>query len=434
MKAIEYLLSSLLASEDDSVAISTIFDLIKESDVPAGYKDLFICIKKTWKEYGLIEPVAVFMIIGGYSKDYNKVKRLRLQLNTLFGLVVTNAFWKHYLQLTLIDIKADKTSMLVRKNAAIKPQMVDAQIAEIKKEINEISEQYQLIKRRSIMDSCTDFLANLDDLKINKNKNRILVGLDFERFTRGFHPSDYIILAARPKMGKSAVANAIVVRALRQGKRVMLVNNEMDEMLVMNRLIANLAEVKIDKIQEPENLTDEEMEIVSKAADKLSNLPLNLYCLKFKNASDIKAEALRLKDEGTPVDLIVIDYLQLLFPTDMPKTASKYEQVSTLSWEIKMLANDLKTPVLAISQLNRALEQRSDKRPVPADLRDSGALEQDATAVMFLYRDECYNKDTDDVGIGELNVAINRNGKSGMVKMFMDFDFMDVKNLDFPSC
>jgi replicative DNA helicase len=170
------------------------------------------------------------------------------------------------------------------------------------------------------------------------------------------------------------------------------------------------------------------MERVTQAADVLRQMKLNLYCLTMRTPRDIDTEARRLRDAGTPVDIIVVDYLQLLQASDPGRRKYIYDNVSTVSWELKMIANDMKVPLLVLSQLNRQLEQRTNKRPIPADLRDSGSLEQDATAVMFLYRDEAYNPDSADVGIGEINVSLNRNGKTGVSKFVLDFDHMSIFN------
>jgi replicative DNA helicase len=231
-------------------------------------------------------------------------------------------------------------------------------------------------------------------------------------------------------MGKSAFANALIVKALAQGKRVMLVNNEMDENSCISRLISNIGGVSCAALQEPEKMTEQQISSVMNASDVLRSYKLNLYCMRFKTPQEILTEAARLNEIGQPIDWLVIDYLQLLQASDKERRKSRYDEVSYISWELKMAANDLKIPVLALSQLNRQLEQRSNKRPIPADLRESGSLEQDATAVMFIYRDEVYNPDSDDVGIAEINVSINSNGKSGVSLLAMDFDRMDIHNID----
>jgi len=242
---------------------------------------------------------------------------------------------------------------------------------------------------------------------------------------------DYVILAGRPKMGKSAFANTIIAKAIQDGKRAMVVNQEMDETAVVNRLMANLYNIEIGLLSEPETMSEYQAKQVMECVECFRNLPLELYCFDLKTPLEIETEAKRLSDAGRPVDFIVLDYLQLFRTGEKHK--SLYEEISNLSWQIKMLAANLRVPVLALSQVNRKCEERPNKRPLPADLRESGSLEQDATAVMFIYRDEAYHENTQEPGIAEINVAINRNGKTGMDKYFVDFDHMRISNLELRS-
>jgi len=430
MSAFAYLMSSIINAEAEAVPINTVFDMVPADDAPAMYRPLYTILRQVWANYRIIEPVAVFARIKQIDVDTTR-KEAEAQFRELFSLVASHELWEHYLRLSLMDIKTAKAEQLGRSIDTSDPKEIDRVLADIRSQVNEIASKYEMQKRRDFPEVMQDYLKQLDKIVTHGSPDTIRTGFDWERYIKGFRPGDYIILAARPKMGKSAVANAIAVRALKQGKRVMYVNNEMDEISVTNRLIANVGKINCELLQEPEHMSENTLAGVMQAAEVLQAMPLNLYCMKFRTPREIETEAKRLKEIGQDIDLLIVDYLQLLSASDENRRKSRYDEVSYLSWEMKMLANDLKIPVLVLSQLSRKLEDRTNKRPIPADLRDSGSLEQDATAVMFLYRDEVYNPESDDVGIGEINVSINRNGKSGITRYGMDFDHMDIHNLDY---
>jgi replicative DNA helicase len=427
MSAMKYLLANLIASGTDSVAINTIFKYVPVADMLPDYRELYVALREVWDRHGIIEPQALFELLAVQHPNEGHRNRIMCQFQELFGAVVGNATWRHYLITSMSQIRAARLITLAKRTQAADPTRPDVTIDMIKGELAAI-ENIRIDPARDIGVLCDEYFGQMNEIATNGQPSRIMTGFGWEEYVTGFRPGDYILLAARPKMGKSAVANAVVARALEQGKRVMLVNNEMDETSVLNRLVANIGGVKCSTLQSPERMSDEQMERVTQATDVLRQMKLNLYCLTMRTPRDIDTEARRLRDAGTPVDIIVIDYLQLLQASDPGRRKYIYDNVTTVSWELKMLANDMKVPLLVLSQLNRQLEQRTNKRPIPADLRDSGSLEQDATAVMFLYRDEAYNPDTADVGICEINVSLNRNGKTGVTKFVIDFDHMNILN------
>ena len=433
MKSIPYLLSSLLAAENDAVIINTIFDLITPQDIGKEYGALYSCMIETWKRHNLIEPIALHIeITAKYTSDSHRTKLIK-QLNDIWGLVCQPNFWKHYLSLALAEIKLNKLKVLGSGLADNEqsPKQVDDLLLTCKSEINLIESKYNLKQERGLTAITSDYVSCMDKQMSGGYADRIKTGLYYEKYITGFRPGDFVILAGRPKMGKSALANSIIAKVLQTGKRVMLINNEMDETSVINRLVANLYGIDIAMLSEPERMTEYQATQVLDVMECFRNLPLELYCFDMKTPLEIETEAKRLADSGRKVDFIVADYLQLFRTGEKHK--SLYEEVSSLSWQFKMLAANLKVPVLALSQVNRKCEERPNKRPLPADLRESGSLEQDATAVMFIYRDEVYNENTQEPGIAEINVAINRNGKTGMDKYFVDFDHMRISNLELRS-
>ncbi|HCI55858.1 MAG TPA: hypothetical protein DFI01_08030 [Bacteroidales bacterium] len=405
----EYLIASLINSEKDELAINTIFSIIQTKDVPEKYRALYQVIQEVWGNYGVIEPLTIFDTIREKYPYESFQNTLIKQCNTFWNLVVTNAFWKHYLSLVIVDIKKTKLKQIGTKVNQIKN--VNETIKAIKQEIDNIETRYRPDKTKDISEICSEYMKNIEDILNGKNIKALKTGLKFENCFHGYHPGDYFIFAARPKMGKTALILNVAVSLLQQGKSVMFISNEMDETAIMNRIVSIISGVSLSTIYDG-MFTDSELKSITKAIDEIEKMKLHLYCLKFQNVGQIRTEAKSINLTGN-LDMIIIDYLQLFQATDYNRRKSRYDEVSAISWETKMLANELKVPVIAVSQLNRELEKRMNKRPMPSDLRDSGSLEQDASAVVFIYRDEIYNQESKYKGLGEINVAINRNGTTG---------------------
>ena len=430
MKSIPYLISTLINSQNNEKVINIIFSLIKSDDIPSAYQALYKILEICWRKYNLIEPVSIFMEIENkYEKEADK-KKLMKQFYELWDLVVSDAFWEHYLSLSLTEIKINKAKIVGYELSDLtNPININTMLIESKRMIEDIMNQYTMDNGRSLENIINEYINSIDQKISGNDKDTITTGLSFEKHINGFHPGDFIILAGRPKMGKSAIANTIAVNALKRGKRVMLVNNEMDEKSIVNRLIANLYNIDINILQNPKRMDKDNLKYLIRSVDDFKrNYPLELYSMNIKTPGQLFIEFNKLADRDSRPDFIIMDYLQLFRVEG--KFNSRYDMVSELSWQVKMLASDLKVPILALSQVNRKCEERKDKRPVPSDLRESGNLEQDATAVMFVYRDEEYNDNTKEPGIAEINVAINRNGTKGIQKYYMDFPHMRLSNLD----
>jgi len=430
MKSIPYLISTLINSQNNEKVINIIFSLVKSDDIPVSYQSLYKIIEICWRKYNLIEPVSIFMEIENkYEKESDK-KKLMKQFYKLWDLVLSDSFWEHYLSLSLAEIKINKAKIVGSALSDLpNPININTMLIESKRMIEDIMNQYTMDSGRSLEDIINDYIDGIDQKISGNDKDTITTGLSFEKHINGFHPGDFIILAGRPKMGKSAIANTIAVNALKRGKRVMLVNNEMDEQSIVNRLIANLYNIDINILQNPKRMDKDNLKYLIRSVDDFrQNYPLELYSMNIKTPGQLFIEFNKLADRDRRPDFIIMDYLQLFRVEG--KFNSRYDMVSELSWQVKMLASDLKVPILALSQVNRKCEERKDKRPVPSDLRESGNLEQDATAVMFVYRDEEYNDNTKEPGIAEINVAINRNGTKGTQKYYMDFPHMRLSNLD----
>jgi replicative DNA helicase len=245
---------------------------------------------------------------------------------------------------------------------------------------------------------------------------------DLDTITGGFQPGNLIILAARPSMGKSSLmANFCENAALEGTKAVALFSLEMSESELAQRFIASQASIKGDDLRKG-NVPASRWPKILQASARLANSPLYIDDSSDLSVLDVRAKARRLAQQHADgLGLIVIDYLQLMRAGG--SVENRVEQISQISRGLKTLARELDVPVIALSQLNRGVEQRTEKRPVLSDLRESGAIEQDADLVMFIYRDEYYDPDSEDEGIAEVLIQKHRNGGLGTVKLTFQKEF-----------
>jgi replicative DNA helicase len=247
---------------------------------------------------------------------------------------------------------------------------------------------------------------------------------DIDSITGGFQPGNLVVIAARPAMGKSSlVCNIAENVALKHQKPVALFSLEMSEMELAHRFIASQARISGDRLRKGKVASKDWPKVVN-ACNRLEEAPLWIDDSSDLGLLDLRAKARRLhaQEKGRGHDglgLIIVDYLQLMRTDD--RRANRVEQVAQFSRGLKILARELDVPVIGISQLSRAPEQRPDKRPILSDLRESGAIEQDADLVGFLYRDDYYNPESEEPGIAELIFAKHRNGPIGTVRLvFLD--------------
>jgi replicative DNA helicase len=244
---------------------------------------------------------------------------------------------------------------------------------------------------------------------------------DLDRLTTGFHKSDLIILAARPAMGKTALAlNAIWHASGQKGIPVAIFSLEMSKEQLVQRLISQVTRIPAQALRSG-NVRAEDWPKLVRGVAEVSRAPIWIDDTAGVTLIEMRAKVRRLSSRlnaegGPPLSLVVVDYLQLMVGQGN-RSENRQQEIAEISRGLKVLARDLDVPVLAIAQLSRAVEQRHDKRPLLSDLRDSGALEQDADMVMFLYRDEYYNSDSDDKGIAEVIVGKHRNGPTGKVQL-----------------
>ena len=241
---------------------------------------------------------------------------------------------------------------------------------------------------------------------------------DMDRMTAGLQPGDLIVLAARPSMGKTALALNIAEHvAVAEGLPVAVFSMEMGAAQLALRMVGSLGRIDQSNLRTGK-LRDEEWGRLSDAVEKLSKVSMFIDESGALTPSELRARARRLARQCGQLGLIVIDYLQLMSGSTSNSDENRATVIGEISRGLKSLAKELKCPVLALSQLNRSVESRTDKRPMMSDLRESGAIEQDADVIMFIYRDEYYTKDAcKEPGVAEIILAKQRNGPTGTVKL-----------------
>jgi replicative DNA helicase len=239
---------------------------------------------------------------------------------------------------------------------------------------------------------------------------------ELDKLTSGFQPGNLIILAARPSMGKSALALCTAANlAVRNETPVALFTLEMSKAEVTQRLMRSEAKVESQRLRSG-RLAQDDWPRLTAACDRLMKAPIYVDDTGSITMMELRSKARRLRTREPRLGLIIVDYLQLM--TTGASVENRVQEVSQISRQLKVLARDLDVPILALSQLSRAVEQRHDKRPILSDLRDSGSIEQDSDLVAFVYRDEYYaGEESDQQGLAEVILAKHRNGPTGMVKL-----------------
>jgi replicative DNA helicase len=248
-----------------------------------------------------------------------------------------------------------------------------------------------------------------------------------DSMTAGFQPSDLIIIAARPSMGKTALALSTMLHvALKEQKAVALFSLEMSKEQITLRMLCSEARVDNSKVRTG-HLGEQDFPRLVEAASRIAEAPIFIDDTPSLSITEMRAKCRRLHRESN-LGLVVVDYLQLMRSPQY--SSSREQEISDISRSLKALAKELRVPVIALSQLNRSVESRTDKRPVMSDLRESGAIEQDADVIMFIYRDEVYNEDSADKGVAELIISKQRNGPVGIVRTAFIPQFTLFANLD----
>ncbi len=249
---------------------------------------------------------------------------------------------------------------------------------------------------------------------------------DLDDKTAGLQRSDLVIVAARPSMGKTAFSVNIAEHAVMSGNKVLVFSMEMPSEQIVMRMLSSLGRIDQTRLRSGE-LQDDDWNRFTGAVSQLRDKQLFIDDTPALTPGDVRSRARRVSRELGGLDLIVVDYLQLMRTAE--KSESRTNEISEISRSLKALAKEMRCPVIALSQLNRALESRPDKRPMNSDLRESGAIEQDADVILFIYRDEVYNEETEDKGVAEIIIGKQRNGPIGKVRLSFIGNLTKFENL-----
>ncbi len=306
---------------------------------------------------------------------------------------------------------------------------VDVLVDEAERLIFEIATARQKQQAVPIKDIVRKTIENIDQLYQRKDAiTGVSTGfLDFDKKTSGLQPSDLIIVAGRPSMGKSALAVSMAEHAcLEKNVPVAIFSLEMSKEQLVQRMLCSQARVNAQDVRTGV-FAAADWPLLTKAAGRLSNAPMYIDDTPAISVLELRAKARRLKNAHN-IGLIIVDYLQLMQAST--RSESRQQEISEISRSLKALARELSVPLIAISQLSRAVESRQDHRPQLSDLRESGAIEQDADVVVLLMREEYYNPTEENRGIAEAIIAKQRNGPTGTVKLKFFKEYVKFANLD----
>ena len=423
----------------DKEAIAKATEVLSADDFyREAHRVIFSAMLELYNKNEAVDMVTVTEIL----KRDNKLEDIGgiAYITSLANVVLTAADVKYH-----AEIVAEKSVLrqLVRVSTEIAAMGYEANedvgtlLDTAESRILEISNRKKKNDFTAINDILMDSVQSIESLLQNKGG---LTGLpagfaDLDKLTSGLHPSDFIILAARPSMGKTALALNIVQNvALRAHKviggeprSVAFFSLEMSKEQLVNRMLCAEAGIDSQRLRVGE-MHDEDWTHLWDACDTMSRAKIYIDDTAGITAMDMRSRARRLKAEHG-LDLIVVDYLQLMQGSGKRNNSGdRQQEVSEISRSLKALARELDVPVLALSQLSRSVESRQVKRPRLSDLRESGSLEQDADIVMFLYREDYYNPDTDRVNITDLIIAKHRNGPIGEVNLFFNKQFTRFEN------
>lgn len=407
---------------DGSISKCLDVDLTPDAFYLPEHQELYSTMLEMNRRKMNLGPVAVI----SFLKDANKLGAAGGE-NYLYQMVdhaVSDAFMSQYIE----DIQ----------NKAQRRQLLKA-VDEIQNMGDDIEQDVFLDTVESMVTGVTrnrrgaDFesvetvtsrvLEEVARLRTQKGITGIKTDLhDLDELTNGFHPGELIILAARPGMGKSALALNLLNQVAKNNPGcVALFSLEMPSDSIMKRMLSSESMVPGSKLQNGQ-VTDKQMNNLMRAANKMNERLIFVDDTSSITPNQIHSKCKKLRSEHGEISLVVVDYLQLITTGTQNSSASRQQEVSEISRSMKLLAKDMNCPVIALSQLSRKVEDRSDHQPQLADLRESGSIEQDADIVMFIYREDYYKNDEDipDVEVVHLTLAKHRNGKLGTVKVVFD--------------
>jgi replicative DNA helicase len=415
LEAEQSVIGSMLLDKD---VIPTITEILKSEDFyREDHKEIFEAVMDLFDKADPIDLITVSeqLKIRGTIDSIGGLEYLA----NIASAVPSTANVKHYTKIVeeksilrnLIKSSGDIISMGYEATDEVSYVLDKAE-----KGIFDILQKRNLKGLLPIKDVLVDTFNKLEELYNNKG---FITGIstgfsDLDYKTAGLHNSDLILIASRPAMGKSALAlNIAQHAAIHSRVPVAIFNLEMSKEQLVSRILCSEAMVDSQKLRTGQ-LEDDDWQKIARALGPLSDAPIYIDDTPGTSIMEIRAKCRRMKLEKN-LGLVIIDYLQLM--QGRGRSENRQQEISEISRSLKIMAKEINVPVIALSQLSRAVESRSDHRPMLSDLRESGAIEQDADIVMFLYRDDYYNPDSEKKNIAELIIAKHRGGATGTVEM-----------------
>ena len=424
LEAEEALLGSALLSRD---AVSRLMEEVRPADFYSpSNQTVYEAMKGLFDTGKPIDTVTVSELI---FKDSENSKSINASyIARLVDNVPSSANFERYIEIVLEHSHRRK---LLKASGRI-----ELLAMAMDKEIHSVLDEAEQTIFTASDDAIGDGLVGVNDVlesaieRIEEIENRGtgLSGLptyfsDLDYYLSGLQEGNLVVLASRPSMGKSSLGLNIATNVAKEGKVVAFFSLEMTKEELVQRVLFSEAKVTSGDARKGQ-LGAEKWSRVVEAASKVNNLPLYFDDAPVITVTDIRAKSRRLKS-SKGLDLIIVDYLQLM---QSSSGDNRQQEIAEISRNLKNLARELRVPILALSQLNRAAEAREDKRPRLGDLRESGAIEQDADIVMMLYRDDYYNPGTEIPGVAEVNIVKNRSGQTGKVELFFSKEFTQFSN------
>lgn len=413
------------------VCLNKVCDLINhESFYKPANRIIYEAIQSLFSKSQAIDIVTVSEKLS--ESDKLEMVGGRAYINDLALNVVTTANIEYYAK--IVQEKAIKRSLIAAGSEIVEMaydnHTTEKTLDAAEKLIFNISQQKTTTDLIAVKDLV---LTSYEQIEYRYNHRDELIGVptdfyDLDMMTSGLQKSDLIILAARPSMGKTAFALNIAQNvAIKTHKPVAIFSLEMPKEQLVQRMLCSVAEVDTQRLKTG-MMQAKDWEKLTTTMNLFADAPIYIDDCAGASVMDIRAKCRRLAMEEKELGLIVIDYLQLMEGSG--NSDDRNQQISAISRGLKSLARELEVPVIALSQLSRAVEQRADKKPMLSDLRESGAIEQDADIVMFIYRDEYYNKeDTENKGKAEIIIAKHRNGPVGNVELLFQANITKFKNI-----
>ncbi|HYQ99140.1 MAG TPA: replicative DNA helicase [Casimicrobiaceae bacterium] len=436
LEAEQSVLGGLLLDND---AVDRVGDVIADADFYSdAHRHVYRAIVSLAAEGKPADVVTVAEALASAQKlDY--VGGLSY-LGALVANVPTAANIRHYAQIV-------RDRSILRQLAATAGDIADAAYNPLGKSAKEVLDQaeakvlhiaeqgargaQQVAPIGTLLASVVDRIETLYNRDDPSDVTGVPTGFsDLDRMTSGLQPGDLVVVAGRPSMGKTALAlNMGEHVALAAGLPVVVFSMEMGAAQLALRLIGSVGRLDQHKLRTG-RLAAEDWEKLTSALGRLNEAPILIDETPALNAIEVRSRARRLMKSYGKLGLVIVDYLQLMQATTTGE--NRATEISEISRAMKSLAKELKVPVMALSQLNRSLEQRPNKRPVMSDLRESGAIEQDADVILFIYRDEVYNPETQDKGVAEIIVGKQRNGPIGTVRLTFLGEYTRFENFATP--